>query len=388
MKKVNSQTTPIYRNSGFLFDSPEAIKQAMTTPAAERTDNQWIYSRYENPTVASAERRLAELEQARHALLAPSGMAAIDIALSVFHKGADTGKWMFFSELYGGTSKYIDKVLVEKRGTEVVRINSDARITGTAEMLEKAFALHKPDLIYFESITNPMLTVPEAHLIIRMARQAGIRTIVDNTFASPLLWRPLADGADVVVHSATKYLSGHGDLTAGYMATDDPAIWQEAQQYRQFCGYIVSPDDAARLESFVGSFDCRMGCHIGNAGRLARLLSDSPKVENVIYPGLGNDPSHANAKALFKGKGYGAVVTFKLSGDDNVKRKENAEKFARAVAEVINIVPTLGNATTTILPVNDYWIDKATDEGIIRLSAGVEPYEKIEKTIKEALDKI
>ena len=388
MKKVNSQTTPIYRNSGFLFDSPEQMKEVMTTPSADRVD-QWTYSRYENPTTASAEGKIARLEGAGYALLAPSGMAAIDISLSVFQRGTATGKWMFFSELYGGTSKYIDRVLVGRRGINAVRINPEARVAGTAEMLEKAFAEHKPDLIYFESITNPMLTVPEAAIIIEMARKAGIRVIVDNTFASPLLWKPLADGADIVVHSATKYLAGHGDLMAGYLAVNEKSLWEAAHDYRQFCGYIISPDDASRLESYLQSFDCRMNCHIDSAGQLARFLRNkTSKIESVIYPGLEGDPSHANAKALFGGKGYGAIITFKLSGATSVEKKKKAAEFCRKVAGKINIVPTLGNAATTMLPVNDYWIDKATDEGIIRLSVGVEPYGQIEKTINDALETI
>jgi len=389
MKKVNSQTTPIYRNSGFCFASPEDIQDAMATPSIDRADSQWTYSRYENPTVDSAERRLAGLEGGGYALLAPSGMAAIDIALSIFQKGTGTNKWMFFSELYGGTSKYINNVLIQRRGIDAVWINTEARVSGTAKMLEKAFAEHKPDLIYFESITNPMLTVPEAETIIRMAREAGVRVVVDNTFASPLLWKPLTDGADVVVHSATKYLAGHGDLMAGYLATNEKALWESAHDYRQFCGYIISPDDAYRLETYLQSFDCRMNCHIGNALRLAHFLtSNNSKIESVIYPGLPGDASHANAVKLFGEKGYGAIITFKLSGQERVQRRENLKKFAEIVAGRINIVPTLGNPVTTMLPVNEYWIDKATDEGLIRLSVGTEPYEIIEKTIKEALDSI
>lgn len=389
-KSINSQITPVYRNAGFLFDTPDQLSNAFATPFDQRESDQYIYSRYDNPTVKAAEQTICQIEEAKHTLLAPSGMAAIDIALSIFQQNERESRWLFFSEIYGGTNYYIDRVLVQRRGIDAQRLLPKNEIEGyPIDYVEEALLRLRPEILYFEAVTNPMLTVSDGRSIITAARRLGIKTIIDNTFATPYLWRPLADGADIVIHSATKYLSGHGDLSAGSLSTNSTQLWSAAHDYRQLCGYMLAPDDAARLNSYMQSFECRIACHNDNAMRLAHfLIRNNTQIETVIYPGLESDKSHQIAKELFQGRGYGAVITFALKGSSQEELREITLRFVEQLRSKVDVVPTLGDAHTIMMPIAQVWGDKYPKEGVIRLSVGVEPYQKLEKIIAGALQNI
>ena len=214
---------PIYRNAGFLFDT---IGEAADVFAREeeypQSADRFSYSRYGNPNVAETEEQLAEIEGAEWAVLTASGMAAIDSALSVFQRGEKTGPWLFFSELYGGTNDYIQNILIGRRGIDVVRFHpAEGEERYDLDRLDDLLDRVEPSLLYFEPVTNPLLIVSDGGRVIEMAKERGIGVIVDNTFATSRLWRPLERGADIVVHSATKYLGGHGNLTAGVVCGND-----------------------------------------------------------------------------------------------------------------------------------------------------------------------
>jgi cystathionine beta-lyase/cystathionine gamma-synthase len=385
-KSVKTTRTPIYRDAAFFLEAEETMKQAFKDEKDhQRSPGLYIYSRYRNPTVVAAEDRLMQLEGARWGLLTQSGMSAIDVALSIFQKADKPGTWLFFSEIYGGTSSFIDRVLQYRRGINIKRFYP----TGDRydlKQLEKLLAEENPQLVYFEGISNPMLVVSECESIITMAKRSGAVVIVDNTFATPYLWHPLEYGADIVLHSATKYLSGHNNITAGVLCGNDAQMEKDAIEYRKYVGHMLSADDAYRLETQLRTFELRFERHCENAARLAKILAVHEKIEKVLYPGLESHPTYAEAKKLFKGKGFGGVVTFDIKGDNPGKKGEAARQFISAVSDRIPLLPTLGDARSSLLHVESVWGDKYPMPGMIRLSVGIENYQHLEAAVLNGLN--
>lgn len=383
---VVSTRVPIYPDAAFQLDNLERITQAFQQEQDNlREPENYIYSRYRNPTVTGVEEKIMELESCRWALLTQSGMSAIDVALSIFQKGGDTGTWLFFSEIYGGTNSYIDRVLKFRRGIAIEHFYPDNSHYDLAQ-LEKALATIKPGLVFFEAISNPMLMVSDCEAIIAMARKAGAAVLVDNTFATPYLWNPLEMGADIVIHSATKYLAGHNNITAGVVCGNDRHMGKDGVEYRKYVGHMLSPGDAYRLETQLSTFKIRFKKHCENASRLAAVLTRHPRVETVLFPGLQTHPTHGAAKKLFKGKGYGGMITFDLKGDTGDRKSEAARRFIDKVAPRIVVVPTLGDTRTFLLPVEAVWGEKYPMPGMIRLSVGIEEYEQLESAVLNGLD--
>jgi len=390
MKKitVNTRFVPVFRDAGFdLRDAQLAAKAFGQEHDHPHHPEEFIYSRYRNPTVVSVEEQLSTIEESEWALLTQSGMSAIDTALSLFQHKEKAGTWLFFSEIYGGTNTYIDEVLAARRGIPVERFVTEGNRHDMNE-LNILLKRLRPQFVYFETVSNPMLIVADGEEIIRMAKSAGSRVIVDNTFTTPYLWKPLQAGADLVVHSATKYLSGHGDLSAGVICGTDRELMKEAIKYRKLVGHMLSPDDAYRLGSFLRTFSLRFKQHCINAEAIAGELDHHPAVERVLYPGLQNHPTHAEAKKLFGDKGYGGMITFDLAGKTPGEKREKRDLFIQAVSEYIHLVPTLGDTDTILLPIEPVWGEKYPVPGMIRLSAGIEPTEEITGIIRKALDKL
>ena len=385
-RKINSSRTPIYRNAGFSFgDIEQASKTHQEEATYPQSSNDYIYTRYGNPTIVETENDLASLEGSKWAILSSSGMSAIDIALSVFQQKAAKGIWMFFSELYGGTNDYIDNVLVKRRGIEVQRFYPDNEVERyDINTLIKLLDDVKPTLLYFETITNPLLIVIDGIQVIEAAKNRGIRVIVDNTFATPYLWHPLSDGADIVVHSATKYLSGHGNVTAGVTCGNDPELRRQALIYRKLVGSILSPDDAYRLGTQVMSFNLRFQKQCENAHKLTRDLEEHNAILKVRYPNLETHSTHEEAIRVFKGKDFGAMITFELKGG-----RRACNRFTEKVAYKIPYVTTLGDIETILLHVpSTFGEDKYPYPGMIRLSIGIEPYDKLKECLLSALDSL
>ncbi len=384
-KKINTRRVPVYRDAAF------DLRDADTTVAAFDADSEnpleikdFIYSRYRNPTVMAVEERLAALEGAAWAFLTQSGMAAIDTALSIFQEADSDRPWLFFSEIYGGTNTFINEVLVRRRGIPVHRF-SGAKDHYDLEALRRMLEELQPALLYFEAVSNPMLTVADGQEVIGMAKAAGTAVIIDNTFATPYLWKPLDDGADIVVHSATKYLSGHGNMLAGVVCGNDRTLAGEVNVYRKLTGHLLPPDEAARLGDQMLTFSLRMERHCHNAFSIARLLQDHPAVERVFYPGLPGHVTHAEAEKLFGGKGYGGMVTFDMAGDNDEEKRKHRDRFIRNVAEYITLMPTLGNTETTLLPIEAVWGDQYPGPGLIRMSVGIEETEELVEVIRKGL---
>ncbi len=385
-REINSVRTPVYRDSGFELPTAGTTSGAFAAETShEREPDLYIYSRYRNPTVVAAEEAVMAVEGSGWALLAQSGMAAIDIALSIFQEAGRQSNWLFFSEIYGGTLSYISCVLEKRRGLEV----SFFRPSGGGydyDRLEKMIAEIRPDLVYFETISNPLLIVAEGRRVISMAKKYGARVIIDNTFATPLLWKPLDDGADMVIHSATKYLSGHGNLTAGVICGNDMKLMQSAIEYRKFVGHMLSPDDAYRLQTQMASFELRFRQQCDNALAVAALLHSSGEVRTVLYPGLETHETHVTARELTNGRGYGAMVTFDMEGTGPESKRKRRDRFIAAVYPEIRLIPTLGDNHTILMPVESVWGAKYPEPGMIRMSIGFENRDLLEAVIRRGLE--
>jgi cystathionine beta-lyase/cystathionine gamma-synthase len=383
-KEVNSARMPVYRDAGFeLFDAATAESAFRSETEHERDPEMFIYSRYRNPTVAATEEEIMKLERCNWALLTQTGMSAIDTATSIFQYGKNTGPWVFFSEIYGGTISFIESVLKARRGIDIHYFTAD---NGTYDL--KAFrelvSTLRPSIVYIETISNPMLIVADISAVISIAKEYGSKVIVDNTFATPMLYRPLEAGADIVIHSATKYFSGHGNLTAGVLCGNDTTIMKSAIEYRKFVGHMLSPDDAYRLHTQIRSFRLRFSRQCSNALKLAGFLDNSPLIGKVLYPGLKSHSTHDIALRLFGDKGFGGMITFDFAGEDYAVKKNRRDRFISLVSEKIKLIPTLGDPHTILLPVEAVWGAKYPEPGMIRLSVGFEEYDELFETISIA----
>ena len=384
-KEINSARMPVYRDSGFeLYNAGLTEETFKRETENERDPGNYIYSRYRNPTVVSAEEEIMKIEECRWALLTQSGMSAIDTAVSVFQQGKATGPWLFFSEIYGGSISFVESILKQRRGIDIQYFTPNNGSYNLAE-LELVISKLKPRFVYIESISNPMLVVADVPSIVSIAGKYDCRVIIDNTFATPLLYKPLADGADMVIHSVTKYLSGHGNITAGVICGNDDNLMHSAIEYRKFTGHMISPDDAYRLQSQVLTFKLRFSRQCENASKLSAFLNMHPAIERVWFPGLDKHETHSVAKKLFGNRGYGAMITFDLKGRDKAEKREKRDRFIDRVTDTIKLIPTLGDPHTILMPVEAVWGTKYPEPGMIRLSVGFEDYEILEKTISGAL---
>ena len=387
-KEVNSSRMPVYRDAGFeLYDALTTADAFRKETEHSREPDLYIYSRYRNPTVVSAEQEIMNLEGCDWALLTQSGMSAIDTALSVFQHGKGTGPWLFFTEIYGGTISFIESVLKYRRGSD---IHYFAPENGSYDLagFEKLISVLMPELVYIETISNPMLIVADIAGLTRIAKHYDTKVIIDNTFATPWLYKPLEAGADIVIHSATKYFSGHGNITAGVICGNDNKIMQSAIEYRKFVGHTLSPDDAYRLQTQVQSFELRFSRQCSNATRLAVFLNETSIIKQVWFPGIKEHPSHVIAEKLFAGKGYGAMITFDFDGKDKDEKRNRRDKFIKLVSEKVKLIPTLGDPHTILMPVEAVWGTKYPEPGMIRLSVGFEEYEELYSTISITLNKL
>ena len=387
-KEVNSIRVPVYRDSGFELDD------ALTTATAfekekehPREPEKYIYSRYRNPTVVSAEEEIMKVEGCKWALLTQSGMSAIDIALPIFQNGRETRPWLFFNEIYGGTISFVENILKQRRGIDASYFNPSGEEYNLEEF-EKELKRLKPQVVYIESISNPLVLVADVASVAALAKQYGAIVIIDNTFATPWLLKPLETGADLVIHSATKYFSGHGNLTAGVICGNDSQLMKSAIEYRKFVGHMISPDDAYRLQTQLKTFKLRFPRQCENAMKLALFLENSPIIKKVWYPGLESHATHGIAKRMFESKGYGAMMTFDFDGKDSSEKRNRRDAFIKLVSGSIKLIPTLGDAETILMPVEAVWGTKYPEPGMIRLSIGFEEYNELETVVRMALESL
>jgi cystathionine gamma-lyase len=342
--------TPVYLTSTYVQPSPGVHKG-------------YEYSRTQNPTRHALQDCLAALEGGKHGLAFASGLAATDCVLHLL----DAGDHVVASDdVYGGTFRIFDKVFRRLGITFDYVDMSDARNVARALRRETK-------LVWIESPTNPMLKIVDLAEVARISKGHGARTVVDNTFATPYLQRPLEHGIDVVAHSTTKYLNGHSDVIGGALVTSDPELHDRLKFLQNAVGGVPSPLDSFLVLRGLKTLHVRMDRHGENALAIARWLERHPQVERVTYPGLASHPQHALAKRQMSG--FGGMLTFVVRGG-----LEAARRFLEAV-EIFACAESLGGVESLIehpaimthasVPA-DTRAKLGIDDGFIRISAGIE----------------
>ncbi len=333
------------------------------------------YSREDNPTVHWLERHVALLEGSDDAVAFSSGMAAI--AATILGFAGRGARILMPREVYGVT-----RALAEKLAS---RLGASLVLAGPPwdEFLEEA---SRADLVMVETITNPLLHVPPLDEIVRIVSEKGGMLVVDNTFATPVLLRPLELGADIVIHSATKYLSGHNDVVAGIAAGASHRI-EVVWEWRKVLGSQLGPFEAYLALRGLKTIHLRVRRHCENARAVAEYLEDHPRVTRVYYPGLPSHPDHSTARRLLAG-GYGGVVSFEVRG--------GGEEALRVMSRVrlIRPAPSLGAPSTLIIhPASSSHRDLPPAErlrlgitdGLLRVAVGLEDPEDIVEDLSRAL---
>ena len=377
--KVNVRplVTPIYATSTFLLDSAEeGAKLSDSNQSVLQAG--WLYSRWNNPTVEICERTIASLEGGFGALLAGSGMSAIIIALFATLSSGD--HMVLPQAVYGGTHEYLS-TYAKKLGIEVSFVDA------TNPMSYERAIRPNTKVFYTESPTNPTLRLTDIGAVAKLAKKQQLVTITDSTFGSPWNQNPISLGADIIVHSATKYLGGHSDIIAGTLITATFELYKACWNARRLLGNVLSPFDSFLLQRGIKTLDVRMQRHNENAMKIAKFLEQHPKVSRVFYPGLESHPDHELAKRQMK-RGFGGMLSFEL------KNGLNAGIKLVETVKVINLAVSLGGAesliehpasmTHTMIPKIEREKAGITD-GLIRFSVGIEDADDLIADLTQAL---
>jgi cystathionine beta-lyase/cystathionine gamma-synthase len=337
------------------------------------------YSRAQNPTRAQLEKVLAGLENANYANAFASGLAALAGLMSLFAPGDHI---IAGDDLYGGTVRYFNQVLA-KYGITFSYID-----TTNLNEIEQAIT-SQTKLIYLESPTNPMLRLSDIRAIADVAKRYGLLVAVDNTFATPYLQRPLDLGADVVLHSSTKYLGGHSDILGGALMTNDVSLYEKFAFNQKAVGAVPSPFDCWLLMRSVKTLSLRMERHCENALALAEFLHQHEAVKKVYYPGLPTHPSHDLAKRQMP-KGFGGIVSVDLGGRAEVEafiKALNVFTFAESLGAVESLVCYPWEMTHVAVPI-ERRLQLGITEGLIRLSVGIEDKADLIQELEHALSAV
>ena len=369
-------TTPIYSATTYLYESTAQLDRVMG-----REEEGFSYGRYDNPTNPALEELMTALENGHGALACASGMTAIHMAL--LGALADRRKSVVAANaLYGATTNLLIKVL-EPLGVEVVF----ADVCNLAEV-ERKIADAKPGCVVMETISNPLLRVGDMAAIAKLAQAAGAALVVDNTFATPLLVRPLELGANIVVHSATKFLAGHGDVLGGIIVADEPHTAIIRTMSRTI-GPVMGPFECYLTMRGIKTFPLRMERQCDNACRIANWLATHPRISRVHYLADPRHPDAANIAQLLPRGPYGAIVTFEI--------KNAAKQDVFQFMDRLNLVvrgTSLGDVHSLVLyPVMASHRDIAPKQrermgihdGVVRLCAGIEAVDDIIADLDQAL---
>ena len=404
--ETHSRAVPIYQTTSYVFDDTDHAARlfALEEPG-------YIYTRIMNPTTQVLEERVAMLEGGVGALGFASGMAAISAGcLTILGRGDHI---VSSSGLYGGTYTLFSQTFPRKMGIDVTFTDTD----DPAEF--KAALTDRTKLLYVETLGNPRLTVPEFEALTRLAHARGIPVMVDNTMASPWLCRPIEHGADIVVHSLTKYLGGHGNSIGGILVDGGRFDWAGSGNFPELTeadpsyhglrfveqfgeqayiakarvhvlrdlGGCISPMNSFLILQGIETLSLRMARHCENAAALAQFLKGHPKVGWVTYPGLPEHPTHETAKKYLSG-GFGAMIGFGVEGG-----LEAGKRFINALGLVSHLA-NIGDARTlAIHPASTTHQQLSEEEQVqagvtpdfVRLSVGIEDVEDIKEDLDQAL---
>jgi cystathionine gamma-synthase len=320
------------------------------------------YSRTANPTRTALETCLAALEDGAAALAFASGMAAEDCLIRTLCRPGD--QVLIPGDAYGGTFRLFDKVL-RNWGVEYRSVHQT-----DLEAVASAAARWRPKLIWTETPTNPLLSIVDIRALAQIAHEAGALLVVDNTFASPYLQRPLDLGADVVVHSTTKYLGGHSDVVGGAIIVADEAHSAELHFTQNATGAVAGPFDAWLTLRGIKTLAARMDKHCANAARIARTLTEHPAVESVLYPGLAGHPGHELAKSQMRD--FGGMVSFRVRGGEEAAVAVCGRTRLFTLGESLGGVESLIEHPARMTHASVAESPLAVPPDLVRLSVGIE----------------
>ena len=335
----------------------------------------WEYSRTGNPTRAAVEALIAELEGGTHGFAFASGMAAIAAVLNLFKAG---DRVVISSNVYGGTFRILDKIFKN------FKLEYTIVDTTKLDNLESALA---PDVkaILIESPANPLLTITDLAGAAALSKKHGILTIVDNTFMTPYLQRPLELGADIVVHSATKYLGGHSDLIAGLVVVKDERLAERLAFIQNATGGVLAPFDSFLLIRGIKTLAVRLDRHVQNAETIAERLKENRAVKNVYYPGLPDAQGYEINKR--QAKNGGAVISFELKENYDIKKffkSLHLIALAESLGGIESLVCHPATMTHASIPYEIRQKVGITD-GLIRLSVGIEHIDDLLSDLEQAI---
>lgn len=371
---------PIYQSTTYLHRDAEALDQAFSGQVSNG-ETAYVYARQGNPNAQSLENLLAEIEGGVGAVVFSSGMAAIHAALLAAGLSAGS-KILAAQDLYGPTIGMLRAHFVPM-GVEVIL--RDLCNSGVADTIRA----EQPDVIYVETLSNPLVKVTDLDAISTAAQEVGAITIVDSTFTTPYLVRPLDRGFDFVVHSATKYMGGHGDATAGALISSKHAYIKQARGYATMLGATLGPFDTFLVARGLKTLALRMERHCLGALTVAQFLQEHPAVARVHYPGLSDHPHHELATRLLRENLYGGLLSFEL-------KEQSREAAYRFINRLKLCLPatTLGDVYSEVSypPMSSHRNLTSAErqaigitDGCIRLSVGIEHVEDIMRDLDQAL---
>jgi cystathionine beta-lyase/cystathionine gamma-synthase len=336
------------------------------------------YARTQNPTRGALERNLAALEDGQHAVAFASGLAAIGSLLQLLQAGDHV---ICTDNVYGGTFRLADKVW-RRFGLEFSFVD-----TSDLGQVERTFRA-TTRLMFVETPTNPVLVLSDLAALSRLAHARGALLAVDNTFMTPYFQRPLRLGADIVVHSTTKYLNGHSDMVGGVVVVDDSGLAERLRFLQNAAGAVPGPFDCWLVLRGVKTLAVRMAQHDRNARELARFLAGHPKVHQVYYPGLATHPQHE--LACRQAGGFGGMISIELGSRDNARVfMESLRVFllAESLGGVESLVCHPASMTHASVPQEARQRLGITD-GLVRLSVGIEDIEDLVRDVEQALERV
>jgi cystathionine gamma-lyase / homocysteine desulfhydrase len=333
------------------------------------------YSRTGNPTRFALEELIKDLEEGKRGFAFGSGMAAITAVMMLFNSGDHI---ILTDDVYGGTYRVMNKVLN--------RIGIESTFVDTTD-LEAVKAAIQPNTkaLYIETPTNPLLKVTDIKACAELAKEHGLLTIVDNTFSTPYWQTPLTLGADMVLHSATKYLGGHSDVVAGLVVVNDDQLAEDLHFVQNSTGGILGPQDSWLLIRGIKTLGLRMEAHEANTKKIVEFLSDHKGVEKIYYPGLETHPQHAIAKE--QAGGFGGMVSFDVGSAEKAAEVLGKVKYftlAESLGAVESLISVPAKMTHASIPA-ERRAELGITNGLIRISVGIEDAEDLIEDLKQAL---
>lgn len=359
--------TPIYQTSTYVQESPAKHKG-------------YAYARGANPTRNALQKSIAALENVKHGICFSSGMGATDAVIKLLAPGDEV---ITSNDLYGGSYRMFKRVY-EKFGIKFHFID----LTKTENLIPHLNA--KTKLLWLETPSNPLMRIIDIEACCTLAKKHNVLVAVDNTFASPYLQNPLALGADIVMHSVTKYLGGHSDVIMGALVVNSDELHQELAFIANSCGAVPGPQDSFLVLRGIKTLHLRMERHCANGKVIANFLKQHPKIGQVYWPGFTDHPNHAIAKKQMRD--FGGMLSFTLKDDSLEKAKalmENVNLFslAESLGGVESLINHPASMTHASIPKEEREKNGLSDS-LIRLSIGVEDAEDLLEDLSQALDSI